>query len=632
MFSRRCARLLLAGVLAAAALPAVYLAVLNGVANTLLPAWLSRRPDRLTVGWDFVWMWVPGEVVELRGLRIAGAGPERGWRVSAATATGSVDLWALSEQRVELSALQADGVQFESWRAAGPPRGGRAWPLRVQGAARLARLVVDGRAFVGELDATGVLAIDGDLDAEVAGRVGGGALRSGGEVVATALAGEFTARLDGWELGVAPDRTSWSAVSGRAALRAEIESLSFLEPYLEGAPWLGVVGAGALAADVRMERGTLLDGSRVDAETRDLAVRFQGYHIVGDGVVEASVGEHAGMPASAVVVRFGAYTIGEPGAPPLVEGQGFTVTATSPDVSLAAPFTTVDVVLELPSSQVPHLPSFDAFLPTDLGLRLLGGRASVRGWVAASTRDGLANGRAELVADDVTAVFGDLGLSFDLELVAPLREGDLEAHVYDFSGTTLSLRDLGLSEPEAERREWWTTDRTWWATFAVPRGRALVGRDEYLDAELSLEAADSTAFVRLLSQRKPLPPWLQKALALPDVRGTGHLRLGTGHLELAPLALTAGRHYEAGLRWRREGQVDAGEVYAAWRGLAVGFRFTGDERELVPFDARRWFADGAVGVVGDGGDPPVATDLGPPPEDRAVIRWRKKAKTPRPPK
>ena len=126
--------------------------------------------------------------------------------------------------------------------------------------------------------------------------------------------------------------------------------------------------------------------------------------------------------------------------------------------------------------------------------------------------------------------------------------------------------------------------------MSVPSGRALVGRAEYLDAELRLEAADSAPFVRIVSQKKELPGWLQKALSLPDVFGSGHLVLGTDSIRFEPMSLAAGKYYEVGLRWRRTGKVDEGALFAAYQALSVGFRFEGDDREVIPFDARKWFA------------------------------------------
>lgn len=604
--------------MALAALPVVGLAALNGFANLVLPGLLSRHPERLVVSWDGVWMWVPGRVSDLRGLRIEGHGPARRWSVTAERVVGDVALDALWERRLVLTDVDATGVTFRSRREPGPPRGERPWPLSVEGRARVARIDVDDVGWAGATVAAGWVRVGDDLEADLGASLAGGALRTGGEPVASGVTGELTARLEAWPTDRAATRADWERVSGRAALSADIDTMSFLAPWLERAPWLSVVGTGALRADLRLEHGVMTEGSAVDAETRDLTVRFQSYDIHGDGVVHAEVADLLGLPESRVEVRFGAFSIGEPAQPPLVTGTGFTVSGTSPDVSLAEPFDDVDVVLDLPEGTVPHLPTFDAFLPTDLGLHLTGGRASVRGTVRARTRDGLATGTAWLDADDVTARWGDLGLTLDLELRVPLREGRLDDHVYDFSGTRLRLVDLGIEEPAEERRAWWSTERDWWATITVPEGRALVGRREYLDARVTLEAADSSAFVRLLSQRKPLPDWVLEALGLPGVRGEGHLVLGTGALDLDPLSLGVGRHYEAGLRWHRHGTQNTGDLFAAWRSLSVGFRFDGDTRELVPFGARAWFAEGA----------PNAVAAGPAPgEDRRpVIRWTRKEK------
>ncbi len=627
MASRNRHRRVAAVLLALAAAPVVYLAALNGFANLVLPSVLSRSPAHATVGWGFVWMWVPGRVAVLDDLSVRVAGPRGTLTLTAARASGTVDLRALLRRELRISALDAEGVSvaFDPG-ASGPPPRGEPLRVRVDGAARVEAVAVDGLAYQGALDVEGRLALADTLEVEGRAEVRGGAVAADGVVVASALRGPVSVALAGWPRGARVGREGWSHVSGEARLRGEIEGLSFLAPYLERAPWLSLVGTGTLAADLRVERGALAPGSTVDAETRDLTMRFLSYDIVGDGVVHAEVGDVLGMPVSRVDVAFGAFTIGEAGAPPLVEGAGFTVLGESPDVSLAAPFSTVELSLDLPRSRIPTLPAFNVFLPTDVGVALTGGRGSVEGRLAASTRDGVASGRATFAGDDVTARFDAADLAFDFTLDAPLREARLTEHVYDFSGARLALRDLGIAEAAPAKGTRWSSERTWWATFEVPRGQALVGRPEYLDAEVTLAAADASAVVRLVSQRKELPGWLQKALALPDVRGGGRLRLGLGSLALEPMSLAAGRHFEVGMRWHRRSDGSDGALFAAWRDLSVGFRFDAESRELVPFGARDWFAGAAAATAED---PPGDVAVPAPPAERwPVIRWRKKPRAP----
>jgi hypothetical protein len=605
-----------AGLLAVAAAPVAYLAALNGFANFVLPGLLSRSPDRLVVGWDRVWMWLPGRVASMDGLEVRGAGPRGTWTLHADHARGTVDVLALLGRSLDLRDVAADGVTFALVPTPGPPPRGAPWPLRVEGRASGRRIELDGAAFTGAVDAGGVLTLADALSTDVTAEVRDGALELGGETVATAIHGPVAVRVTDWPRGERLGRSGWERVDGRARLGADIEGLSFLAPYLERAPWLSLVGTGTLSTELVVEDGVLGPGSVVDAETRDLSVRFLSYDVRGDGVVHAEVTETLGMPVSLLDVSFGAFTIGEPEQAPLVEGAGFTITGSSPDVSLASPFSTVELRLDLPPSRIPDLRSLNPFLPTDVGVALTGGRGAVEGSLAVGTRDGVATGRAVFTGDDVTARIDALDLVFDLELVAPLREARLSEHLYDFSGTRLALRDLGIAEPEGARGPRWSRERTWWSEIEVPAGRALVGRAEYLRADVSLAAADASAFVRVVSQRKDLPGWLQKALALPDVRGAGHLVLGLGAIDLEPMTLTAGRHFEVGLRWHRRPGGNDGAMFAAWRDLSVGFGFTGADRALVPFGARDWFA----------GSPAAPAVASAPIEEerRPVIRWRRK--------
>jgi hypothetical protein len=616
-----------AGLIAVVVAPAGWLVLLNGFANLVLPGLLSREPARLAVDWDFVWMWVPGRVVAMDGLSVRGAGPRGSWSLDAAEVAGEVELGALIERRLELGEVRASGVVFRSDHAAGPQPRGAPWPVHVAGRAVASRIEVDGASFEGELVATGELWVGDALSASLDATVARGAVALDGAAVVSELGGDLHLDLRDLPRDRRLGRAAWSHLSGRASLRADIDTFSFLAPYLERAPWMSLVGTGTLSTRVALENGELLPGSVVDAETRDLTVRFLSYDIRGDGEVHAEVHDLLGMAESRMEVRFGAFIIGEPGVPPLVEGAGFTLYGASPHVSLAEPFENVALALELPPSRVPSLPLYNSFLPTDVGFSLTGGRGTVQGDLSVSTVDGVATGAATLEGDEVTARFDDLALAFDFRLDAPLREAKLTDRVYDFSGARLALTDFGLEEltQTDDRGPRWSRERDWWATVTVPRGRALVGRREYLDAQLDLEAADSTAFVRFVSQRKDLPGWMQQALAIPGVSGSGHLVVGLGVVHLEPMSLVAGRHLEVALRWHRRNLQSEGSLFAAWRGMSVGYRFEGDARELVPFGARGWFTSAAAGTV-------ATTPVGDAEQSRRpVIRWTRKPKPPSPP-
>ena len=190
------------------------------------------------------------------------------------------------------------------------------------------------------------------------------------------------------------------AISGAARFGADVQDLRFLDFYLSAVPWLAIDGAGHVDADLGVERGQLRDGSAMSAAFPALVVRFAGTEITGGGRAWATVAPDGdGTLESRLLVRFDDFSIAPDGGPgALVEGDGFRVEASSPEVALDGPFQSVTVVLDLPESRIPEVARYDVFLPDGVGLSLRAGRGTAWGHLTATNGDQRAVGDLYLEA------------------------------------------------------------------------------------------------------------------------------------------------------------------------------------------------------------------------------------------
>lgn len=439
------------------------------------------------------------------------------------------------------------------------------------------------------LDASLVLG-GASVDAKVALEFVDGAVTLGEEPVADGFHGTLGVTIDELPRETGIGRAAFSSVSGEAILDADVRSLAFFHAYLERAPWLAIDGSGKLRMDVALDFGRFREKSWLTAETHDLAVHFLSYDIVGDGVVRLEATDELDVPMSRLSIDFGAYTISETGQLPLVEGTGFSVDAMSPDLALDEPFTTLDVVLDLPESDIRNIALYNAFFPEDIGFALSGGTGKVRGRLTASTLDNVAAGDVWIDGDDLRGRLDDLGITLDLALHAKLSEGRLAEGLYDFSGTRLELRNVGMKDhaPAEKGARVQDETRSWWATVDIPSGQARVGKPIYLDATVVLKCADSVPFVRVLSERKELANWIQGLLSIPDIRGSGRVALGADTVTLDGFSITGG-NYEVLMRWFRQRRTNHGSVFARLGKLSVGVAIEGTDQEIHLFNAREWF-------------------------------------------
>jgi hypothetical protein len=620
-------RWVLAAPLLVTALLFAGLLFLNAWVNFGLPAWINHQPERLKVGYHLAWTWGPGPI-HVWGLKVRSQSKLDQWQIEARHARLDLDLHALRERVFHLDDVEASGVSFRFRRRIGdgevqsemappirglenPPRRKpeeiypkvEPWPITIEQASlKLHEVWVEDYRFVGESLVTGEATIADLIDADVRMAITSGQVTLGTAPVADAVQGTVAARLDTLPRQVPLGRQLFGFLSGQAALEAHIDSLSFLDHYLEQAPWLSLTGAGKLQADLALDEGEFRVGSWLRAETEALSAQLFSYDIRGDGVVLLEASDLGGVPESQLSVRFGHYTIGQTDQPPLVEGDGFSIEATSPDLSLSEPFSTLDILLELPPSEIRNLSLYDTFFPTDIGFGMLDGTGQVHGRITASTFDNVAEGDVWITGDDLRGRLDDLTVTLDMALHARLSEGRIADAVYDFSGSRLELRNVGIVDQSPDKRgPEHDETRSWWATVTVPSGQLQLGRPLRLDATIAMRSADSAPFVRLAAERKDMAGWLERLLLLPDVASTGRVRIGEDSVTLERLEITGG-NYEVWLRWFRQRQTNRGSMYARYGKLSVGLGFDNGQRHFQLLNARDWFVsqDGTKATAEEG--------------------------------
>src|SRR6266545_4703906 len=257
-------------VLGAAFLAALYLIAANlFLLPSVGPSLISRRPERFRLGWRTAWSLWPGEV-RFTGLEIRGRQPRVRWWITAEQGTARIDLAALLRREVRIDGLHAWGVRSQTDRVAPPPGPPPAPPpssAREPWTVRLAHVELDGVRELGY----GPLLLQGD------GRIAGSlriVLRREvalGATVLTMPAGRL--RVRGSELArkvevraelrlgpYAPRQHRGTAgfdfLTGRLRAEGEVPELGILER-------IGPAGPGRLAVDLRLERGSLVPGSRL---------------------------------------------------------------------------------------------------------------------------------------------------------------------------------------------------------------------------------------------------------------------------------------------------------------------------------------------------------------------------------
>jgi hypothetical protein len=277
------------------------------------------------------------------------------------------------------------------------------------------------------------------------------------------------------------------------------------------------------------------------------------------------------------------------GGAPLLHGRGLSLGGRAPDPVLAELAERAELALELGEAELPDLARFSGWLPASSGLELAGGRAEVRGRLAVRLADRTPRGRLDARVERARLRWSGAELEGRIELEVPVVGGDLEQRRLDLAGAKLRLEEFTAPALAAAGE---ATARGWWANVHLPRARVRLAPPVEIDADFEARLRDTVPIVGLFRLKRDLPGWAERALAVENVELSGRLRGRQRELALEQLESPL---YGGLLKaWARfDDQERRGKALLAWRRLAVGVGFDGEERELRVIRAREWFDERA---------------------------------------
>lgn len=618
------------------ALPLALLAGVNVFINVWVPVMVNHQPERTRLGFEVAWMIVPG-VIEMRGLELRQQSRMDQWVMHVDRVTGSLSLQDLRDHVIHITAAEGHGASF-LWRPRvdapapvvpplaspqpiadsvsvapdfGPPIPGLTNPPTVPPEAIYPapnpwRIVLDDirveqvrELWLGDYRYDGDATVSGSLTLQarkwlqVDGatlQLKGGALTRGGAPMLTGLTGTVGVQVVGGNAWTGEGRSVFNSLSGDATLTADVANLAFLEFYLQSAPWLHLSGGdGRLDIAVRVLDGEFQPGSTVSADVHNIVAQFLSYTIVGDGQVRVGVDAASGAPLTTLDVQFLDFVVNHEGdSTPHATGRGFRVLATTPDVALDRPFTSLDVRLDLPEAAIPDVGVYNTYIPKGTGLALRTGTGTVRGSVEISTLQGDCHGELFIDGHGLQGTLDNLILSGDIGVHAIVPRGNVAAGEYDISGSSFDLHSVRVLSGGSQRAGK-DDSRGWWAELKVPDGHVAVGAPTFLDGALRVKARDTIPFITIFSAKEGLPGWVRGMLAVRPVAGSVRLRVGDEVLRLSDFHLDAGA-FSLQMELRRRKEME-GKLLAEYGKLAVGMAMNHGASQFHVFNARGWYAD-----------------------------------------
>ena len=557
--------------------------------NLILP-----RNDRLEIVWSSAYTILPG-IVHLEGFHLAHQARRLDWQIDIDQAR--INIWLPSLLRKKLAVRSIGGYGFScQFDRVGEPRvfekktRNRPWTLAFSGIElqgfrhcrmgghELQPAEQDGEATVRgsvEFKIRGDMKLDSDLEISTL------ALVRDGRRVAFVDQFDLALRSDAFAPREVKGRQLLRHVSGELTLDTETSSLGFLNAYLSKADWLDLTaGTGRLQADLSVDRGVLGSASRLHFLSEDLRLRYLDWQALGKSEFIGQV--EAERPRFAAA--FQEFEVGPKDAEVgHITGRELTV---SMDLSTndLAETPDVDLVLDLPESDVADLSSYDDFLPPGAGIEIVAGSGRASAHLELSTLNDHGEGTMTLSSDNLEARSGGLELAGQIRLAAVLDEADLEQRTFALDGTRLELNGLSL------RQEGELVQEDWAGAIELADGRLRLERPLTGQSHLQFEMTDARPILAFFAERKPKLDTVARLLKVRDIEGSTDLGLSNETMVVDALELEANRLKLEGRLCLGKGSRN-GALHARTFGVGAAAWFEDSDRRWTLLRPRRWYEE-----------------------------------------
>ncbi|MDX2438388.1 MAG: hypothetical protein QNL88_15250, partial [Acidobacteriota bacterium] len=424
------------------------------IKSGLLEKVASPRPERTRISWENAWTVVPG-VVHVRGFALRSHSKGSEWTLTVDRARPTINLLALPFNTLQIVRVSASGVDFQIGPSDPelPPKKKKTKPgmrIRIVSAS-----VEDVRAVtIGDLVLTGPLKVRGGLDTQARGPLQvprasvestASTLKLDDEILATNLAIDSRLSIDRHVPGDHKGEGIRPFLVARLGAKGDVADLGFLNSLLKGTKTVEFGGgSGSLDADIRLTRGVIEPESILVTEKATYSVDYLGYQVQGSGSIRGFSAANS-VPDEFLFFEFDDFSLAyADDHVPYVAGTGLQLSLRGDgSLSLDGEQGPLDLVVDLPKSEIPDLTVYNRNLKSSGALQIESGSGHITAHVEVLERSGGGQSQVVLEAQGVVISFKDKRVVGDLTATGKIKLVALDGWVFDPSGTKVELKNAG---------------------------------------------------------------------------------------------------------------------------------------------------------------------------------------------
>ncbi|CAD7724309.1 hypothetical protein LMG31886_06330 [Xanthomonas hydrangeae] len=393
-------------------------------------------------------------------------------------------------------------------------------------------------------------------------------------------------RVQGRQLPLQSMRSVLPRTSGHARVHWQLASLSWIPALFPDVDWLTLEGDGLVDADLRIERGQLGAGSRLQVPHVRAHVGVMGHAIDGQASADLRVDADAnGQLLPALVLQMQQFSIAHSAAPtrPFVQGRDLRLDLqTRADArNLATLRDATRAHLVFANARVPDLRAYNRYLPQQQ-LRFDGGNGVLSGDLQIEPGGRIGKGGLRIGARAARLQFAGLALRGDVDADLRLQRGDLRAENFRLDASTIQLRNIGFTGPDGQRRD------GWWARIVLEDTHMQWRKPIGVDGRVRIQVRDLAFLLSLYARDRSIPNWMLRLVDAGQAQVTGRVHWQDETVIVDRLQARNER-FQVDARLRLQGTQRSGSLLARWGMLSAAVGLRGDTPEWHLLRAPQWY-------------------------------------------
>lgn len=378
-------------------------------------------------------------------------------------------------------------------------------------------------------------------------------------------------------------RERLASTSGALQARGHLPSIGGIVALFARSEWLKIQGNGDIEADLQLEHGQLVAGSRLVARRVEASADVLGNRFRGSADADAVIENAAdGQPRSRLNLAMRSFSVAPLGLPsqPYVTGNDLRVDVIS-DARLQHMPETAQARIRFQQARIPDLALFNPYLPNDK-LRFAGGSGLLTGDLNVEADGDVGQGSLRVDARNARLTAAGIGLGGDVLIDGRLRRGDLKRGNFELAGSRVEVRNVAFDDRNGG------SGAGWWAKLDMDDGHVAWRRPSAAGGNLRAQMKNVGFLLDMFAQRAEYPAWVGKLIDAGETRVQGRWDWRDKGLVLDRVH-AANDRFTVDARLRLQDRERRGDLHASWGILSVGVELEGEQRKLHLLQSRKWY-------------------------------------------